>query len=296
MDAILGVRKTAPSKRHAIDNVARQRNAFERRQGERENAGREQGERDPAVRTRRHRSFVTGLQRCGRGHRRCLASGPERGDQRGADAEQEENEVLARADVQRRCDAAKVAGPEVGAEGSESRTRHERTEDDTQRGAERTHDHSRQQRRGKLFAHRHAHGVQQRDFAATARHGERLRGVNQERAGEERDQRERRQVRPVRAGQAHGVVRRFARRDDLRTGRQQGHDGGANGLAVGLRRESKIDAIESAQPLQSPLRLADVQQSDGLGVCTGRQYASDAEAHAIERHLHVEVITDLEFQ
>ncbi len=138
--------------------------------------------------------------------------------------------------------------------------------------------------------------VQQRNFAASARHRERLRGVDQERTGEERDQRERRQVRAVRAGQAHGIVRRLARRDDLRTRRQQGDDGGANGSAVGCRRESKIDAIESAQPLQPPLRLADVQQSDGLGICTGRQYASDAETHAIERHLHVEIVTDLEFQ
>ena len=71
---------------------------------------------------------------------------------------------------------------------------------------------------------------------------------------------------------------------------------GTRPSAVGLRREPQIDAVESTQPLQSPLRFADVQQSDGLGICTGGQYASDTEAHAIERHLHVEVITNLEFQ
>ena len=86
--------KTASQQEAGDRNVARQRNALERRQGERENAGCEQGECDPAVRTRRQRRFVAGLQRCGRRHGRRLASGPERGDQRGADAEQEENEGL----------------------------------------------------------------------------------------------------------------------------------------------------------------------------------------------------------
>jgi hypothetical protein len=54
------------------------------------------------VRARRHRGFVTGFQRRGRRHRRGFASGPERGDQRGADAQQEEGEVLAGADCKRR--------------------------------------------------------------------------------------------------------------------------------------------------------------------------------------------------
>jgi hypothetical protein len=132
--------------------------------------------------------------------------------------------------------------------------------------------------------------VQQGDFPATPCHGQRLRGVHQERTGEERHERERRQVRAVRARQLHGIVAGLAGRDDFHAGRQQRLNGVADIRNVCTGIQTQLDAVESADTAQAPLCGRDVQHPDRLAVHTRRDQARHVQPDEIEADLYIERI------
>ena len=165
-----------------------------------------------------------------------------------------------------------------------------------ERSAERADQRAREQRGTELFADGHAHRVQQRDLAPSSRDRERLRRVDEEGPGEERHEGEGRQVGSIRARQPHRIVTRLARRREPHAGRQQRSHGVLNGEWVRARRQPQVDAIEPPEPIEPPLRGADVEHAERLAVFAGRQQAGDAQLHGIERDLHVECVADLELE
>ena len=142
-----------------------------------------------------------------------------------------------------------------------------------------------------MLAHGHAHGVQQCDLAPATCDRERLRGIDEEGAGKQRHQRERREIGAIGARQPHSIVGRLARRDDLRARWQQRAITAARTASrSALWLQPQVDAIEPTQALQPPLRFADVEQADGRPVRAGRQQPRHAQADPIERHLHIQVV------
>jgi hypothetical protein len=65
---------------------------------------------------------------------------------------------------------------------------------------------------------------------------------------------------------------------------------------VGARHEPQVHAIEPAEPIEPPLRGADVEHAERLPVLSGRQQPGDAQAHGVERHLHLEAVADREVE
>ena len=147
-----------------------------------------------------------------------------------------------------------------------------------------------------LFADGHAHRVQQRDLAPPSRDRQRLRRVDEEGAREERHEREGRQVGSIRARQPNRIVTRLARRRESHAGRQQRSHRILDCEWVRPRRQPQVHSIELAQPIEPPLRGADVEHAERLAVFAGRQQSGDPQLHRIERDLHVERIADLELE
>jgi hypothetical protein len=270
--------------------VARQRDAFDRRQQQRGRGRYDQRQRHPAMAARRKRRLVARLERRGGRHRGRLACGTERGDEGRGDAEREERQRLHGVHRELRRDAAEVACAEVGAEGGKAGAGNDDAERHAERRTDDADESARQQRRRELLAHRHAHRVQQRDLAAAARHGQRLRRVHEERAGEERHQRECREVRTVGERQAHRVVARLAGRREAHAGRQQCAQRVLHRERVGARHQPQVHAVEPAETIEPPLRGRDVEHAERLPVLSGRQQPGDAQAHGVERDLHLETV------
>ena len=124
---------------------------------------------------------------------------------------------------------AEVAGAEIRAERGQAGARRDDAEHDAERRPGDTDDRAAEQGRGELLAHRQAHRVQKRDLAPAPGDHQHLRGVDEKRAGEQGDQRERRQVRAIGTRQAQRVVARLPRCQEPRPGRQDGGNRAARG-------------------------------------------------------------------
>jgi hypothetical protein len=211
------------------------------------------------------------LERGGRRHRSRLAGRPQRRDERCGDAEREERHRLQRVHDELRCDAAEIARTQVGTERRQPGARDAMpTRLPAQR--RRADQSTGQQRRSELLAHGHAHGVQQRDLAAASGNGQRLRRVDQEAAGEQRDQRERGEVRAIGARQSHGVVAGLAGRRQADTRRQQRAQRGLHRDRIGAG-DSSRRSTRSRRPRRSSRHcaVADVEHAERLPVLAGRQ-------------------------
>ena len=138
--------------------------------------------------------------------------------------------------------------------------------------------------------------MQKRDLAPAPGDHQHLRGVDEKRAGEQGDQRERRQVRAISTRQTQRVVARLPRCQEPRPGRQDGGNRAARGRQVAARHEPQVDAIHAAEPREALLRLRDVEHADLLTKGAGRQEASHPQALRLESDLDAELVALLEVQ
>ena len=108
----------------------------------------------------------------------------------------------------------------------------------------------------------HAERMQDRELAPAPQRRQRLRRVDEEAAGEQRHQRERREIRSIGARQAQRIVARLARRRDSRVRRQHAPRCRAR-TRSGSRaaREPQIDARQLAEAVELPLRSRDVDDA-----------------------------------
>ena len=191
---------------------------------------------------------------------------------------------------ERRRQPAEVAGAEIRPERGQARARRDDAEHDAERRAGDTDDRAAEQGRGELLAHRQAHRVQKRDLAPAPRDHQHLRRVDEKRAGEQGDQRERRQVRAIGTRQTQRVVARLARRQEPRPGGRTAAiaSRAAAGSLPGTSRRSMRSS--AAEPREALLRLGDVEHADLLTKGAGRQQASHPQALRLESDLDAELV------
>ncbi len=119
-----------------------------------------------------------------------------------SDTQAEENRQRNRSQRQRRCDAAKVSGAEVGPDDPNRDLREDESAGQSERAADDADDRAFEHEQARQFTARHAENTQQRQLRAAANDRERLCRKDQQAAGEQRHQRQHVQIDAVRTGQA----------------------------------------------------------------------------------------------
>jgi hypothetical protein len=208
----------------------------------------------------------------GGGSRACrLQRRSEAGEHRDQHAQTEENRQRNRCQRQRRCDAAKVSGAEVGSDNLNRDLRENESTGQSQRAADDADDRAFEHEQARQFTARHAENTQQSQLRAATHHSERLRRKDQQAAGEQRHQRQHVQIDTVRTGQAFaGGDARF-RALDREAGGQLRLDAHAHGFDVDAGPKSQVDASNAAQPIEVRLGAGDIHHRESLLRIGGHQ-------------------------
>ena len=245
--------------------VSAERKIVDRRNHRQRYRDDEQRQSRPRRTPARHRfGDVGGLEcrrrRLGRG----LARGHEAAGDRRADAKREVQRNDPRIPAERDRNPAEISCPEIAAESRQGNPCESRPNRNSQRGANRTDERALRDENANDAAARDAEHAKDRDLGAPLQNRQRLRREDQERSGEQRDQREHVEIDPIRACHRDGVLRFGIDARHMHARRQDRRDARRHRPPIGARRESKVDPIDRAQPSQAPLSRRDIGIRDPL--------------------------------
>ena len=181
-------------------------------------------------------------------------------DQRGGDAERAVHQRRDRAELQLGRHAGEVAAAEVAAEQSQ-RERGERGADgEAGRAADRAEQRGFDQHEAQPLARAQPEHAEQRELRLALRDRQRQDREHQERAGEEGDQREHRQVHAVGARHVRDALRGFVGIGGAHAGRQR--ELAQHRRAVRAAHQPDVDAMQAAEPAERGLRAGDVDHRE----------------------------------
>ena len=190
-----------------------------------------------------------------------------------------------------RLHAREIAGAQVAAEEAQGHGRHGITAGDAESRADHAQAGAFQQHLAQQLSPLHAQHAQQRELAAAADDGQRLRGKHQKGARKQGDEGQHRQVDPV--GAAEVIVAailvfviRLAHLETPRvSGFQCAREIGLEGVAVDALAQFQIDARQLAQLVEAPLRRADIHHGDALAGARALQRTGHAQRHLARTRL-----------
>ncbi len=195
-----------------------------------------------------------GAMRAGRARRQPAA------DDRGGDAERAVHQRRDRAELQLGRYAGEVAAAEVAAEQAQRERGERRADGEAGRTADRTEQRGLDQHEAQPLARTEPEHAEQRELRLALRDRQREDREHQERAGEEGDQREHRQVHAVGARHVRDALRGFVGIGGADAGRQR--ELAQHRRAVRTAHQPDVDAVEAAEPAECGLRAGDVDHRE----------------------------------
>ncbi len=254
--------------------IAEQRKLADRGQEGRGGSGREQTEGEPRMRPRFRIGRVAHVLERDRGLRaRHFACGEQAAHESRADAEHEERQRRPGRECELRARAAEIAAAEIAAQKAQARIGDDEPDREANDGADRADDGAFGQHLRDKTAAIDAEDAEQRELRAAPRNRKRLRRVDQERAGEQRHQRQHVEIDAVGARETVGAACFGLLTDELGIGRQQRRDGCAHARRVHAGREFQVDAVQPSERIEPPLRIGDVHDGDALILLDGGKRA-----------------------